>query len=63
LHSHFAIERAWTSTSDKVMWMLNTNLAVGSVVKMRMQIMLPASSPFVNLHGESSHVRKICAKD
>ena len=44
------------------MWMLNTNLAVGSVVKMRMQIMLPASSPFVNLHGESSHVRKICRK-
>lgn len=59
LRSQFTVERAVTSHTDKIMWLLNTNLAVNAVIKMRMQIMLPASSSHVHFLGESADVQKI----
>jgi hypothetical protein len=57
--SQFTVERSVVSSTERIMWLLNTNLTVNAVVKMRMQIMLPASSQHVHLHGESSQVQKI----
>lgn len=61
-HSHFTLKTTLDSANDRIMWLLNTNLAKDSEVKMRMPILLPASNPFITLTGERALVAKIVAR-
>jgi len=61
-HSHFTLATTLESSNDRVMWLLNTNLAKGSTIRMRMPILLPATSPFITLTGEAARVSKIVSR-
>ena len=61
-HSQFTLKTALESSNDRIMWLLNTNLAKDSEVKMRMPILLPASNPFITLTGELPLVTKIVTR-
>lgn len=58
----FDVETCATSSSAQTMWMLNSSPAINVVVRMRLQILIPASNPNVQLQGESTHVQKIEAR-
>lgn len=55
----FDLTTSATSCTAQTMWMLNTCLDINVLVRMRLQIMLPANNSHVHLHGEDNYVQKI----